>query len=413
MAARIRSSGKALAAFAPAYRMESAETAARAPSGAAGLRRVVLPLAVGTVIFASVLLRCEDPPVTTAPSPGWLPCEDYACDSTVVAEVLRANDQEELSVDEVTQLDSSGRVTAVSLSGFAVTQFPGNVVRLQTLRTLDMSSAQLDELPPIVTALANLRTLTLTSNELSTLPSAFADLRELRVLNLRCNLFDDIPRVLGDLPSLAALDLEANRITQLGDRPRGLDSLRHLKLTANRLGALPSWIWDLPALTSVDASHNPVAKIPDFLGRGGRLRNLRMESCHLTALPDDLSSLDSLRALFLAGNRLTELPEAIAALPELTFLSLTANDSLSTLPEAFAGHELPSDVYINYCALCSLSTALCDWLYTRARDEHDMPAFNWRETQNCGAARRLSSSSSGVGPRLNACRIASYVPQGP
>jgi hypothetical protein len=98
------------------------------------------------------------------------PCEDFSCDSAVVAEISDTNNL----TDAVVVALTSGRISAFSYNGSGgsvkMKILPESIGRLSSLRTLDLSSNEISEIPASIGLCSGLRTLKISNNRLTDLP---------------------------------------------------------------------------------------------------------------------------------------------------------------------------------------------------------------------------------------------------
>lgn len=101
------------------------------------------------------------------------------------------------------------------------------IERLQSLKSLNLSSNNLRHLPEEVCQCRFLVNLTLDFNKLNWLPASIANLRQLQTLSLVSNVFHDIPSVIDTLPNLNLLNMEYNNLSK---NVRSIDHLSKLRV---------------------------------------------------------------------------------------------------------------------------------------------------------------------------------------
>ncbi|MBN1458904.1 MAG: leucine-rich repeat domain-containing protein [Armatimonadetes bacterium] len=276
------------------------------------------------------------------------PCPDFACEYAAVRAILDSNGLQSTPVQNVTSV-SSGRISALSLSGFGLTKLPSQVGELGELTLLQLADNAIAAVPSSIGDLAKLDRLVLSHNLVSLLPSTFCHCTNLTIVELNDNLLTALPDSIGNLVKLTGLYAQYNS-----------------------LGALPNSIGGCSSLRECNLSHNQLASLPDGIGRLGNLTSLDVFSNRLVSLPDSLCYLPGFTYLRVDSNQLASLPDSIVRL-DLTYLSI--------------GHN----------RLCSLSTATEHWL-----DLHD--PF-WTLSQDCGADIRGAHGST---PRAGARAITRW-----
>ena len=97
---------------------------------------------------------------------------------------------------------SNGEALELDLRGLALTELPGELAQLTTLRSLDLGHNQLTELPGNLRRLSNLEVLDLWLNRFTEVPDVVASLRRLQVLSLRCNRIPRLSPVIRKLKQL-------------------------------------------------------------------------------------------------------------------------------------------------------------------------------------------------------------------
>lgn len=187
--------------------------------------------------------------------------------------------------------------------------------------SLDLSSMGLTEVPGRLLELGSLRDLNLSRNKLTELPASIGRLSELRVLDLSHNQITATPWSLVDLLQLEELHLTHNRLSRVPANIGHLRHLRHLCLNYNRLKRLPAKIGDLAELEQLELSGNRLSLLPEALGGLGRLRELRLDKNRLSSLPKSLLALRLLERLYLHDNEALGIPEELlGADPDAVYL---------------------------------------------------------------------------------------------
>ncbi|XP_014227683.1 leucine-rich repeat protein 1 [Trichogramma pretiosum] len=150
----------------------------------------------------------------------------------------------------------------LNLIGLQRKSFDRQILKLQSLRILDLSENQLSSLPKELGDLPNLRELNLSKNQLGKFPitkwswlKGTKIMTNLCLLNLSGNQLTVIPDSIGKLGSLVTLHLDNNCIRALPQAVGKLHRLRILNLSKNQLSILPGNMKNL-SLSKLDISYN-------------------------------------------------------------------------------------------------------------------------------------------------------------
>ena len=106
-----------------------------------------------------------------------VPCQDYACDSMTVREILDSNGLSRVWVWEVlTKSDETNRALTLNLHGAwdraDIEVLPESIAKLTTLKSINLAWNNLAKLPESIGRLSGLDTLDLSSNSLAKLPES-------------------------------------------------------------------------------------------------------------------------------------------------------------------------------------------------------------------------------------------------
>ena len=208
-------------------------------------------------------------------------------------------------------------LTSLYLVGNKIKKLPDCSLKLQGLKTLDLSNNTLKEIPPkFLSECFALETLVLSNNCLSTLPECVADaLKNLKTVRLNKNELGQksskkqfpFPRFVLKVSSLKIADLSSNYLEEIPS-PRSWSTqqlkeliladnkirklsledvqkwahLERLVLSDNCLKQLPADIGKLTSLTSLDLSRNTgITHLPDEMGRLTNLWDLQLSGLKL------------------------------------------------------------------------------------------------------------------------------------
>jgi len=182
---------------------------------------------------------------------------------------------------------TSGDIEAVhelNWSDKNVKVFPDAIIKLTSLRKLDLSKNPITELPETIGELENLEELDLNNCRLTKLPNAIGNLKKLRILNLNVNSqLTRLPESFATLINLQTLKLDHIPLTfpDNFDRLENLETISMYKCYSDR---------KKPAL------------FPDVLTRMKNLRHLDLRENALHAIPDSLLNVQTLETFSWTGS---------------------------------------------------------------------------------------------------------------
>jgi Leucine-rich repeat (LRR) protein len=333
----------------------------------------------------------------------------YIADSTVVREILDANNLQAVAVHEVSNIDSSYHIAELLLAGKNISVVPSRIGELSSLTTLDLSRNHLDTLPKEIGLLYRMRHLYIDYNNLTRIPEEIQGCINLRTLRARFNtlrllpaqlgscvnltelVLDDnllpiLPRELGALENLVTLRVAFNNLIALPAEIGQCRSLRSLSLEDNKLSTLPPEIGHCTQLVGINLRNNRIAYLPPEIGMLQNLDMLWLSDNLLTELPRQIGNLGMLKKLFVAKNSLTALPEHIGNCTSLVQLDLSSN-RLAALPATIVDLDNIEEINVENNNLCTLPSPTVEWLNT-----FDL---NWRSTQHCAGSITIHSPNGG------------------
>ncbi|MGM3305158.1 leucine-rich repeat domain-containing protein [Anabaena sp. WFMT] len=199
-------------------------------------------------------------------------------------------------------------VTELDLSGYFLSNLPGEIGQLTNLQHLNLGDNQLSSLPQEIGQLTNLQSLDFFKNQLGSLPQEIGQLTNLQTLNLWNNQLTSLPQEIGQLTNLQTLDLWNNQLTSLPPKIGQLTNLQTLDLRSNQLNSLPSEIGQFTNLQSFDLSFNQLSSLPSEIGQLTNLQTLYLSDNKLSSLPPEIGQLTKLKQLELQGNKIITLP---------------------------------------------------------------------------------------------------------
>ena len=201
-------------------------------------------------------------------------------------------------------------VTELLLEDKKLQQFPRSVLKIKTLKILDLSNNPIQKIPDEIAELENLEELYLKQCSLSELSESIGDLKSLRILDISSNNDDEgdglhIPEGIGKLANLQILKMNYNKGFDAAEHIASLTGLEELEAYQCSDAApidFPAFICQLTGLKRLNIGSNSFKTIPDSFLNLVNLEELRLDSslCYLNALPD-LSRLPRLRVLHADG----------------------------------------------------------------------------------------------------------------
>lgn len=203
-------------------------------------------------------------------------------------------------------------------------------LKLEKLRTLDLSwNTVFGEIPDF-SGLPNLDSLHLGSNGLKDVVPNFSNLPKLKYLNLSQNLLAFSVPNFTNLPLLIELHLEYNNFHWMDDLTN-MPNLKILNLKSNQLDVEIQNFSNLPELELLNMSLNHlVGGIPDF-DNLPELKHLDLNGNNLTACPN-FSSIPKLEYLDLKNNIIESPIPPFENLPLVEILILRGNNFSGEIP---------------------------------------------------------------------------------
>lgn len=197
------------------------------------------------------------------------------------------------------------------------------IKRLKSLHKLDLSNTQrrvdnlVDNMPPDLIELENLLELNLSSNQLTKVPDGLINLSTLRKLNLSENQITRLPEDFGSWwPNLTTFNLSGNLLDRIPPSACKLCKLTRFYVNDNNLTfeGLPAALGLLHQLEVFMAGRNNLESIPESISRCGNLKRLILTSNRLK-LSDPIPLLFDLETLELSNNPDLEMPPRTVAYP--------------------------------------------------------------------------------------------------
>ena len=251
----------------------------------------------------------------------------------------------------------------LDLSSNYFAEFPAVICELKHLTDLDLSFNTIEEIPESIGNLKTLSRFIITNNKLKNFPSTVCEMDNLRELDCRYNALHNID-VLSTIPSLENLFCGHNAVSALSPSPSRFAKLRQLHMNKNpttklllpiapepmrtlltylnvagaKLSALDEVIFDaLPNLERLILDDNAFTALP-YLGKLKRLQSLHCANNSLQALPKEIGSMPALKLIDVHNNNLTNLPPELWQVVTLEYLNATSN-LLNSFPKPPSVHS--------------------------------------------------------------------------
>ena len=233
-----------------------------------------------------------------------------------------------------------------------------DLLLLQKLRHLDLSSTKLRNLPTEIGSLANLVYLNFSWNKgLSILPDSIGALTMLNKLNLSGTQISNLPHSIGSLTQLELLDLRRSKLKHLPNSIGKLVNLRKLDLSNCEVENLPDSIGSLSQLELLDLRRSKLKHLPNSIGKLVNLRILHLPNFELENLPHSIGSLTMLKELNISGTKISTLPESIGSLTQLELLDLRES-KLKHLPSSIGKLVNLSELFLWNCEVENLPDSI-------------------------------------------------------
>ena len=275
--------------------------------------------------------------------------------------------------------------------------------RLDTLKVIDLSYAQLQKIPEFVFSAANAEKLILDYNQVSKLPGKLKELdkltsiswnynqsvkgnrigknRNIEKLTMTNNQLVKVPSI-QRLKSLKYLELSDNKLTDLSIKKMSkLDVLQELIIKNNPIGTLgedkyykletvsvlklnkcqidsvhPSF-YQMPQLAELQLQENPITGLPNGISNLKKLSKISFYKCSLSVLPEDFFDLPELIIADLYYNQLDKISPSIDHAKKIEVLFLSHN-KIFDLPEELGNLSNLQELYLHNNRLSYLPTQI-------------------------------------------------------
>ncbi|XP_050578961.1 leucine-rich repeat protein 1 [Bombus affinis] len=183
------------------------------------------------------------------------------------------------------------------LVGLNRKSFDRQILRLQSLRILNLSNNQISSLPNELGTLQHLQELILSQNRLDKALkwvwlNQVAIRSNLKLLDISNNLLYKLPQQIGKLESLVNLKASQNMLSFLPQSLGKLHNLKYLDLSKNKLRYLPGSIRNLHLIT-VDVSSNEFSSVDYALYSKCKINVPSLTECAATSFLKTRCSYDA------------------------------------------------------------------------------------------------------------------------
>ncbi|CAF1564451.1 unnamed protein product [Adineta steineri] len=227
--------------------------------------------------------------------------------------------------------------------------FPEQIIKLQKLRTLQISHVNRMSISNIIGKLTSLKDLTISHVKYMSIPNMIGHLPSLTYLSISHVNLMSISNIIGNLLSLQHLSIFNTNLEELPKTISNLKSLKKLMLQNNSYLHSIKEIDGLPVLHTLDVRHCSIQDLPRNLPKllnlympynslttlGSDIRtlsnkenkeqNFQFDNNRITSITPEIRHLHTLSRLHLDHNQLHTLPKDIFDMTKLTYLNLQNN----------------------------------------------------------------------------------------
>jgi hypothetical protein len=196
---------------------------------------------------------------------------------------------------EIVRLQS---LETLEMSGMvSIERLPVFIGELQLLKTLDVRANEIKELPREIGALQQLRTLRIAGTRITNLPREIEALQQLETLDMQCSSVRELPKEIGSLQQLKTLDMSLTKITELPREIGRLQQLKTLDMSRTRIMELPMEVGSLQQLKTLDISNTSIKVLPKEIGKLQQLEHLVMNYTSVSKIPREIVGLNKLKSV--------------------------------------------------------------------------------------------------------------------
>jgi Leucine-rich repeat (LRR) protein len=297
---------------------------------------------------------------------------DYVLEMTSLETVKLARNPR---LDFHTVCEVLAKLPAVKELTFTTQQeVPTTIGLLNALESLSLDgfiSPQL--LPESIGQLKNLNYLLLMSNSDVVFPESFANLSNLKQLTVRAESWQ-LPSEFYRLSSLKQLDFSNCRFTRVPEEMAGMKEIDTVIFGSTEMrdySQILPVIAQMPNLKELEMCINPLPKqiglckqietliiwtgigspiplqLPDELFELQQLKVLNLSMNYFNEIPEGIGRLKGLEQLIFIESDFERLRDSVGELSNLTYLNISENPSLRTLPESLGNLAALKNLYLN------------------------------------------------------------------
>ena len=166
---------------------------------------------------------------------------------------------------------------------------PENIGKLKKLKHFCLKAACFTTIPDSLGD-CPLEYLELTGNY-KTIPESFAKFSKLKTLKLSSPELQTLPESLGNLSSLRELRIESDKLSAVPQSLCELKELKELCLDTFSLEALPGAFGNLDKLKNIDIFSGKMTALPESIGNLRNLKSIHLDVYNLASFPDSFNEL--------------------------------------------------------------------------------------------------------------------------
>ena len=163
----------------------------------------------------------------------------------------------------------------------------GKGIRINEIKSLNLSNTDIKELPEAIGLLFELQTLDVSGTQLISLPESIGNLSSLQSLDISGTKVTSLPERIGNLSSLQSLDISGTKVASLPERIGNLSSLRSLDISGTQVTSLPESIGELIKLSHLDIGGTDIKQLSSSLFGLPAIKSLVLEELSLDRIPKE------------------------------------------------------------------------------------------------------------------------------
>ena len=232
-----------------------------------------------------------------------------------------------------------------------VKQLPDSFPHALNLRSIDISSTDLQEIPPQILHLCHLERFTMTNCALESLPDDWQKCTNISYLDLSENPLVTLPRSILQLCKLEQVFLKSCSFPAFPETLLQMHNLHTLSLGQNLISELPN-DFESMNLKILDLGDNLLHQLPNSLSTNSRLLKLNVAANKIREFPPVIFKLQNLRCLILDDNFISMLPQNWYDL-DIISLSLK-NNPLEKVDSLLDDLHYIVDLHLNNCLITDI-----------------------------------------------------------